>query len=156
MRPKREKSGFLKSFGNAARGIAVAVRNERNFRVHICMMIYVIIFSVIGKVPVGDFRNFFLCFGAVFSAELINTAIEKLCDEVTEERKESIRNIKDISAGAVLVAAVFSAVLGLCVFLSPAVFFEVLATLLENPLVAAAILLSIPVSCLFILRRKKK
>lgn len=156
MRPERERRGFPESFKDAYQGILTAIKSERNFRVHICMMVYVIIFSVIGKVTAEDFRNFLICFGAVFSSELINTAIEKLCDEVTEERKESIRNIKDISAGAVLVAALFSAVLGLSVFLSREVFSEVVRTLIKMPLVAIAILLSLPVSCLFILRRKKK
>ena len=156
MQPEQERKGFFESFSNACRGILVAIRGERNFRIHICMMIYVIIFSVIGKVTAEDFRSFLICFGAVFSAELINTAIEKLCDEVTEERKESIRNIKDISAGAVLVVAFFSAVLGLNVFLSHEVFSEVITTLIKMPVVAIAVFLSLPVSCLFILRRKKK
>jgi undecaprenol kinase len=53
----------------------------------------------------------------VLLTEAFNTAIEKVCDEVTLERKESIKRIKDISAGAVLLAAIYSIVVGTVIFL---------------------------------------
>ncbi len=52
----------------------------------------------------------------VFALEGMNTAIEMLCDEVTEERKESIRKVKDVAAGAVLIGAIFAAVVGVIIF----------------------------------------
>ncbi len=156
MHPKQEIKSLVGSFKNAFRGIWVAARYERNFRIHICMMLYVIAFSIIGKVGFSAFSKFLICFGLVLSAELFNTAIELLCDEMSKRYDENIRSIKDISAGAVLAVAVFSAIVGLSVFLSPEVFSEIMQTFIKMPYVALVILLSLPLSVLFILRRKKK
>jgi diacylglycerol kinase len=57
---------------------------------------------------------------AVVSAELLNTAIERLCDFVAELHgiglDSRIRDIKDLAAGAVLVVAAGAAVTGTVVF----------------------------------------
>lgn len=53
----------------------------------------------------------------VLLTEAFNTTIEKICDEITLEHKESIKRIKDISAGAVLLAATYSIVVGLIIYL---------------------------------------
>lgn len=152
----KEKNGNLwKSLIHALSGLFLVVRTERNFRIHICMMLYVIAFSFIGRVGFPTFLKFLICFGAVFSAELINTALELLCDAVTTEYNENIKMIKDISAAAVLVVAVFSAILGLCVFLSKEVLFVIGETFLKFPIVAVAVFLSLPLAVRFIIGRRK-
>lgn len=153
---KREIENLGKSFKNAARGFRTVTRHERNFRVHIVMMLYVIFFSVIGRAERGDVACFVLCFGIMLAAELINTAFELLCDEVTEQYSERIRDVKDIAAGAVLVSAIASAVVGLMTFLSPAVFGNVMACFSQHVWVLVAFLLSVPLAVLFIFRRGKK
>lgn len=120
------------------------------------MMLYVIFFSVIGRAEKGDVACFVLCFGIMLAAELINTAFELLCNEVTEQYSERIRDVKDIAAGAVLVSAIASAVVGLMTFLSPAVFGNVMACFAEHVWVLAAFLISVPIALLFIFRRGKK
>ena len=52
----------------------------------------------------------------VLALEGLNTAIEKLCDEVTTKRKKSIMIIKDVAAGAVLIAAIGAAIVGVLIF----------------------------------------
>ena len=52
----------------------------------------------------------------VWITETVNTAIEFLADEVTRERREGIGRVKDVGAGAVLLAAITSVILGLLVF----------------------------------------
>jgi diacylglycerol kinase (ATP) len=52
----------------------------------------------------------------VLGFEGLNSALEKLCDEVTLERKETIRNIKDIAAGAVLVCAIIAVIIAGLIF----------------------------------------
>ncbi|MFT5780519.1 MAG: diacylglycerol kinase (ATP), partial [Crocinitomicaceae bacterium] len=52
----------------------------------------------------------------VLGLEGINTAIEKICNEVTLERKPAIRDIKDIAAGAVLLASIGAVIIGVLVF----------------------------------------
>ncbi|MBL7752573.1 MAG: diacylglycerol kinase family protein [Chitinophagaceae bacterium] len=53
----------------------------------------------------------------VWMAELFNTAIEKVMDLVSPERKPEVRFIKDVSAAAVLVTAVAALITGLLIFL---------------------------------------
>lgn len=153
---KREIKSLGKSFKNAARGLCAVTRHERNFRIHICMLLYVVFFSVIGSVDKDDAARFVLCFGIMLAAELINTAFELLCDEVTEEYSERIRDIKDIAAGAVLVSAIACAVVGLMTFLSPEVFMHVMRCFAEKPWLLAVFVISVPLAVLFIFKRGKK
>jgi diacylglycerol kinase (ATP) len=63
----------------------------------------------------------FAAMGMVWSTELLNTAIEKLSDRITQSEDQIIRDVKDIAAGAVLFA-VFSAIaIGLVIFVPKAV-----------------------------------
>lgn len=156
MQTKEKNGSLIKSFRHALSGLFSVIMSERNFRIHICMMLYVIAFSFIGRVGFSRFLKFLICFGAVFSAELFNTAIEIICNEITMEYNENIKKIKDISAGAVLVVALFSAILGLCVFLSREVLLAIGETFLRFPIVPVAVFLSLPLAVWFIIGRVKK
>jgi diacylglycerol kinase len=57
-----------------------------------------------------------MCISLVISLELINTAVENLVDLVTLERKPLAGKIKDIAAGAVLIASAISLIIGIIVF----------------------------------------
>lgn len=56
-----------------------------------------------------------ICIGMVLSAEAMNSAIEELANEVTGERKERIRKVKDMAAGAVLICSLTSIVVAVLV-----------------------------------------
>ena len=58
-----------------------------------------------------------ILFGLVISLELVNTAIENVVDLVTMEKKPKAKIAKDVAAGAVLVSAIFSAIIGLIIFI---------------------------------------
>ncbi len=108
---------FLLGFVHAFRGIFLLIKTERNFQVHCLALVVVIAAGIYFSIDLGDYVSIFLISALVFATEALNTAIEKLCDEVSEERKESIRNIKDIAAGAVLISAIFAVVVAVFVFL---------------------------------------
>ena len=57
------------------------------------------------------------CCMLVLALELLNTAIENLCDIVTEEYHPIVKIVKDTSAGAVLIVALGSLLTGLIIFL---------------------------------------
>lgn len=57
-----------------------------------------------------------LCIGVVLAAEGINSAIEALCDRVSPDYDEAIKHAKDLAAGAVLIVAIMSVVVGLLIF----------------------------------------
>lgn len=47
-----------------------------------------------------------LCIALVITAEMLNTCIEQVCDLISKEKREEIRKIKDIAAGAVLMSSI--------------------------------------------------
>ena len=79
-----------------------------NARIQYLAMILVILSGFIIKFTVNEWIAVTICIALVLSLEAINTAIELLANEVTLEKRESIRNIKDLAAGAVLLAALGS------------------------------------------------
>ena len=108
---------MFKSFCYAARGVKDALE-QRNMRVHCAFTFYVITAGFVVRLPGTQWALVLLCCALVLGAEAFNSAIEALCDTLHPGRSEGIRRVKDISAAAVLICAVFSAAVGLIVFLS--------------------------------------
>lgn len=107
----------LASFGNAWRGLAVFVRQEHNAWIHCVMAVLAILGGWLFRISSGEWIAVFVAIGLVFAAEAINSAIERLADVVQPEKDERIRDVKDISAGAVLACAITALVIGIIVFL---------------------------------------
>jgi len=105
------------SFIYAFRGIYYAFRTQHNLWIHLSVMIVVIVSGVFFQLSLYEWGIVVLACGLVLTAELMNTAIEFLVDVVSPERQDKAGRIKDIAAGAVLIAAVSAAVAGLLVFL---------------------------------------
>ena len=107
---------FLRSFKFAAHGIVIACR-QRNFRVHICAMAFVIFFAARFYAFSAERWAILLltCAGAL-ALEAVNTGLELLADKVTEEHSHRIRLAKDCAAGAVLIWAIFAAAIGVFLF----------------------------------------
>ena len=152
---KNEFKKFLRGFRAAGIGLRDIVLSERNFRFHLCMAAYVIFFAIIGHASPAQIAALCACIALVLTAEIINTAIELLCDRVTEEFDEKIGRIKDISAAAVLVCSFLSALGGLFIFLSSDVFFKVFDVFFTYPWVLISFLISIPLALIFIFCIKK-
>ncbi|MBQ2688410.1 MAG: diacylglycerol kinase family protein [Clostridia bacterium] len=105
----------LRSFKNAFKGIVAAFVTEGHMRFHFVAAFFVLLFAYISRMDMTQWAVLIITIGAVFSAELINTAIEELCDLYSTEHNPLIGKIKDIAAGAVLVASI--AAVGVAVFL---------------------------------------
>lgn len=146
---------FLRGFKFAAQGIVSVVKSEINFRVHTVMAIYVIFFAIIGKVSTAEFAALCGLIGLVLALELINTALEALCDKVTREQDKIIGKVKDLTAGAVLITAIFAAIAGLFVFLQERVLDTVFGLFGSSPAVLIGFLISIPIALIFIFAVKK-
>ena len=76
----------------------------------------VVVMGFVLKVSSADWRWLVLAMVAVWAAECINTALERLADAVSEERHPLIKQAKDMAAAAVLVTAIGAAVIGVLVF----------------------------------------
>lgn len=110
------KPAFHKSVLNSVNGILKMLRSERNFQLEILALLINIFLIVYLKLSPEHAAIIFLVCFAVLSAEMLNTAIEKICDFVHPEFSERIGLIKDISAGAVLLLAFVSVIIGLLIY----------------------------------------
>jgi diacylglycerol kinase len=106
----------IKSFGNAFRGIFFAFKTQHNIWIHSLAIVVVVIAGFIFKLDVMEWGLVVLAIGLVLATEMINTAMEWLMDLFSPGYSEKAGLIKDVAAGAVLVAAVISVIIGAIVF----------------------------------------
>ncbi len=140
----------MKSFLWAFRGIGYCIASQRNMRVHLCFAFYVAVFGFITKITAGQWAAVIICIGAVTALECLNTSIEALCDTLHPERSDGIAHAKDASAGAVLMAAIASAVVGGIIFFQRDKILIVLSLFANKPYTAAAFAVSLVLAVLFI------
>lgn len=114
---KTKKQALSKSFYHAFRGIGEVLPKERNLKIHLTIMALVIISGIVFKISITEWLICTILFGMVISLELVNTAIEKTVDICMPEINEQARIAKDVSAGAVLIGAITSALVGIIIFL---------------------------------------
>ena len=112
----KEKKRLIKSFKYAFEGIYAGLKTEKNMKIHVGIMILVIIFGIILKISKIEWIICIILFGLVISLELMNTAIENAVDLIIQEKNPKAKIAKDVAAGAVLVAAIASAIIGLMIF----------------------------------------
>ena len=110
-------TSLLRSFRYAFCGIAWALRTQRNLRIHAVATAAVVTLGFVQNLQAWEWCAVLGCAALVLAAELMNSALEVLCDRVTTEPDERIRHAKDAAAGAVLVCAIFSVVVAAIVFL---------------------------------------
>lgn len=103
---------FLRSFKFAAAGILHCMKTERNFRVHLLMAFIVVVMGVLVELSPVEWFIIIILIGGVLALELVNTALERIVDLVTEDYHPLAKQAKDATAGAVLVFAIASAVIG--------------------------------------------
>ena len=147
---------FLMGFVYAGRGVIAAMKSERNMRIHLCFTFYVIVMGLICGLTAGQWTAALLCIGLVTALELVNTAVEKLCDRLCPQRDGAVGTVKDLAAGAVLAGAVCSAAVGAVLFFRRAALQAAWAFASACPLAAAALVLLLPLWMIFITGRKRK
>lgn len=108
---------LFNSFGYAFKGLATAFASQQNLWIHSFAVIVVCSLGFYYTIRYMEWIVLIICMGMVIAAELFNTALEYLCDKVEPQKNETIKKVKDISAGAVLILAITSLVIGLIIFL---------------------------------------
>lgn len=107
----------LKSFVYATRGIIDFFKKEHNAQIHLAITILVIILSVFLRLNKSETIAVVFSIALVWITEMVNTAIEKTMDFISLKRQPQIRVIKDLSAGAVLIAAIAAVIVGCIIFI---------------------------------------
>jgi diacylglycerol kinase len=92
------------------------IKSERNFQLEILAFFVNLFLIFYLKLSTIDTILVLMVSFGVLSAEIFNTAIEKICDIIQPEFDKRIGFIKDIAAGAVILMAVLSVIVGILVY----------------------------------------
>lgn len=144
---------LFKSFFYAFRGVFSTINTERNMRIHLTCVVYMLGFLLLGDFFVltkWDWCALLLACALVLSGEVVNTAIENVVDMYTSEYNEYAKKAKDAASGAVLINAIFAVVIGLVVLLQPDAFKAMYTYFSGNLAMLAVLVLSIIPATLFI------
>ena len=118
MKPKSlDKKKLRNSFKYASSGIKLCIKDEQNMLLHLTMATLVIISGFILKISKIEWIICVILIGIVMMMELLNTAIENVCDAVTDRENKYIKIAKDTAAGSVLIISIVSAIIGLMIFI---------------------------------------
>ena len=113
-----EKSkNVITSFKYAFQGVFSEITTERNLKIHISIMILVIIAGIFFKISKMEWIICIILFGLVIGGEMLNSAIETVVDIAMPEINPKAKFAKDVAAGAVLIFAISSAIIGLIIFI---------------------------------------
>lgn len=108
---------IIDSFNYALDGMIYALRTQRNMRIHFLIAILLVLMSVNFSLSRTEIIALTFCVTLVFVTEMINTAIEAAIDLFTREYHELAKIAKNVSAGAVLIAAINAVLVGYLVFI---------------------------------------
>ncbi|MFQ9315910.1 diacylglycerol kinase family protein [Dysgonomonas sp. Marseille-Q5470] len=109
---KRSKSALY-----ALNGLRVLFLEEHNSRIHIAIVIVVVTGGFLLKISNTEWLVICILIALVFSLEIINSAIENICDYISPQWNEVIKKVKDLAAAAVFVSSVISVICGAIIFL---------------------------------------
>ncbi len=107
----------IKSFSFAFKGIITLLKREHNARIHLVATISATILGFVLKINTTEWISIVIVIGLVILTELFNTAIERLADLFEPNWNDLIGQVKDYSAGAVLISAIISIIVGGLIFI---------------------------------------
>ena len=107
---------FIRSLRFAGQGLRFFFRHERNGQVQGVIAVMVTAAGFFFGVTKTEWLALLVCTGLVISLEMLNSAIERICNLYTTEFHPGIKIIKDVAAAAVLWSAILSLIIGLLIF----------------------------------------
>ncbi|PMC39668.1 UDP kinase [Bacillus sp. UMB0899] len=113
-----EWTRFYKSFQYAWNGIVSTFKSERNFQIHVVISVFMLFIGFLLRFSVLEWIIVLFLIGGMLALELINTAIEHVVDMITSEKHPLAKAAKDAAAGAVLVYAVLSVIIGIVMIMN--------------------------------------
>jgi diacylglycerol kinase len=110
-------SSLVTNFGFATAGIQYFFCTERNGRIQAVIALLVIVAGFYFGITNIEWCLVLLCIGLVLGVEMLNTALERVCEMLSAEFHPMVKIIKDVAAGAVLCVTIASVIVGVLVFL---------------------------------------
>jgi len=116
--PVNRRRPWRHKFGDALRGLKLGIRGHSSFFVHFFFAALALAAAAVLRCVLWEWCILILCIGMVMTAELFNSALETLFRGLDEATRERSWRCLDIAAGAVLLASITAALLGVCVFVN--------------------------------------
>lgn len=110
-------SRLIRSFKYAGEGLLHSIKKEKNFQIHCVVAVLAILAGCLLPLSNLEWVVIVLCIGIVLGFELLNTAVEHICNMVQPGFSPLVKIIKDVSAAAVLLSVVMAVVCGAIIFL---------------------------------------
>ncbi|MCF8230683.1 MAG: diacylglycerol kinase family protein [Bacteroidales bacterium] len=107
----------FRSFGNAFKGLFFALRTQHNLWIQLALMGIAVALGFVLCISRFEWLAIIGVSGLVLALEVVNTALETFLDSYYPEHNQNIGRVKDIAAGAVLIAAIAAFITGLVIFL---------------------------------------
>ncbi len=114
---------FIKGVPIAMKGILHAISREQNLRIQILVGLFIIIISILLKIPKIEFIIILAVSFLVIILELINTTFEKLIDRLSPNYDKEYGKIKDTIGGVALLGVILSIVVGILILYKPIISF---------------------------------
>lgn len=111
----KEKRGIGLRYALA--GLKIAFKEERNFRIHLIIALFVLALSILLHISRTEWLFVLLAIHLVFITELLNSVAERLIDYIKPDIHPLAGAIKDIAAAIVLIASLMSIFIGCIVFI---------------------------------------
>ena len=118
---QQSKDGFLlgrlKAFTYAFKGLKIVFTSEDSFKAQFIIGLFVILLGFVFNISAIEWMFQIFSIGLVLVAEALNTAIEKITDFIYPNYHKKIGIIKDIGAGAALIAAIIAVIIGCIIYI---------------------------------------
>lgn len=111
-----KSKNIIDSFKYAFNGLVYGIKNERNIKIHFCIMIIIIFMGILFNINLIEWSLCIILFGMVISLEYVNTSLESVVDICSPEKNELAKVAKDMAASAVVVSAIISSIVGMLIF----------------------------------------
>ena len=108
---------FILGFVYAFQGLFVLAKTERNFKFHLFSFICISLVGFYFQIDKSEWLSVLIISAVILSAEALNSAIEKLCNHLHPEIHPSIKQVKDISAAAVLISSIIAIAIAAIIFI---------------------------------------
>jgi len=106
----------IASFKYALNGIHLMFKSGPNFIIQLIIAFTTISVGLYFQIRSNEWAIILICIAGVLSAEIFNTALEKMVDHLSPEQNKYAGEIKDLAAGAVLLLAIISLIIGIIIF----------------------------------------
>ncbi|MFA6463507.1 MAG: diacylglycerol kinase family protein [Candidatus Paceibacterota bacterium] len=114
---KKTITKSYRSVGYATNGLKIVWNEEHNFRIAVFCSLFVLFFAFYFNFSFEEFVFCIIAITLVLSSEIINTAIEDLCNKVEPDQHPLIKKIKDTSATFVFISSFGALMMGILVFI---------------------------------------